>query len=392
MKVFVKGLNVCPQRNQKVAQYKKYLTLNGHQIVDNYKDADKVLLWTCGFRQDVFDNSIFVIEQLNNAGVDLIVGGCVPDIHPEKLAEVHKGQILPWRNDFNKINECFGDEVVTLTDIPDAYGEPSICDDIESFKKDHPSCNVTFYDMFNKLVVSEGCSFACSYCSERLMLPPYRSYPLDQVLSECRQLIDKTKKYKIALFGESLGQYGKDIGMTFPELLHIIREIDGRIQYLLNNINPYNILEFYNEFGKMLNDDYFYHISLPLQSGSDKILALMNRPYTIAKIDRLFSLFSKYNFSNFDTHIILGFPGETENDFMETCNFIRKYKPNYVLVSKCYLNNNIPAAKLPDHVDDEIVTERVHRVRTICAEIGAFCNSEGGEHMKTKFNNRINIL
>jgi len=392
MKVYVKGINSCVQRKQKVAQYIEYLKRNGHEVVDNYTHADKVLLWTCAFRKDVLENSICMINKLNEAGASVIVCGCLPDIDPERLSKIHHGEILPWKNDFNKISEIFSKETVSLLEMPNAYGESALCENIESYKQEHPNSNVQFYDMFHKIVINEGCSFECTYCSEKIMLPPYKSYPLDEILFECKRLISKANNYKIALFGESLGEYGNDIGITFPELLNKIKSIDSRISFLLFNMNPYHILKFYNDVEEMFAQNYFYHMNLPIQSNSNKVLSSMNRPYSSQDIEKVLSLLNKYNFSNFDTHIIIGFPGETEEDFLLTFNFIQKYKPNHVLLSKCMINKNIPASQLPDKINDKIIVERIKRIKDLCKQIGVFCNVESGKHMQERFKNRINRL
>ena len=388
MKVYLKGVNSCVMRRQKLQQYQDYFTQNGHTVVDSPQKADKVLVWTCSFRTDVRDNSLKEITYLKDQGAKVVVGGCLPDIDMEALAEVHDGEVLNWKDDTNKMISLFGPEKVKLDDLATAYGEDKVCDDLDAFRKEHPDQDVQFYDRFNKLVVSEGCPLHCSYCSEKLMFPEFKSFDPEELVTVCRQMIERTGEYRISLLADSLGDYGMDIGSDFPTLLHKLKKIDDKVSFLLGNLNPYHIIKYYDEFDEMLANGYFHHMSLPMQSASDKVLKLMERPYTVADLSKIYDLLEKHGFDNYDTHLLLGFPGEQEEDFLLTCEFILDKKPNHILLSGCMLNPRIPAAKLPDHVDGQTIMDRVKRANTLFSDAGIFCNSDGGSQMMFRLNKR----
>ena len=389
MKVYVKGLNTCTTRRQSVAQYVEYMRRNGHELVATPEEAEKTLVWTCAFRRDVRDRSLAEIAKLKERGCNVVVGGCLPDIDPETLAAHHDGDILRWKDDVVGLPELFGGETVSLNDLREAYGEDFVCEDIESYKNEHPEANVQFYDSFNKLVISEGCPLKCSYCSERLMFPPFKSFAIEDLVEEVEERAKRTGIYKFALLADSLGDYGRDVGLTFIDLLRRLREVDSRIQFVLFNLNPYHILEYFDEFDELMEEGYFFHINMPMQSASNKVLELMKRPYTVEGLERIFALFDKYGFDNFDTHIIVGFPGEEEEDFLMTKEFILKHKPNHVLLSGCMLNSNIPADSLPDKVDREVIIDRIQQGEMAFKDIGLFCNSDGGALMKDRFASRM---
>lgn len=392
MKVFVKGLNTCTTRRQSVAQYVEYMKRNGHELVNTPEEAEKTLVWTCAFRRDVRDKSLAEIDKLKAGGCNVVVGGCLPDIDPEALALHHDGEILRWKEDLERLPQVFGEETIPLSELQEAYGEDYVSEDIEAYKKEHPEGNVQFYDSFNKLVISEGCPLKCAYCSERLMFPPFKSFSIEDLARECKEQVERTGVYKIALLADSLGDYGRDVGMTFIDLLKRLREVDSRIQFVLFNLNPYHIIKYFDEFDEIMGKNFLFHINMPMQSASNKVLKLMERPYTVEDLERIFNLFDKHGFDNFDTHIIVGFPGEEEEDFQMTQEFIVKHKPNHVLLSGCMLNSNIPADSLPDKVDPAVIADRIQRGEKAFKEVGLFCNSDGGAQMDERFEKRMKQL
>jgi tRNA A37 methylthiotransferase MiaB len=117
----------------------------------------------------------------------------------------------------------------------------------------------------------------------------------------------------------------------------------------------------------------------------------MNRPYVTEDTERIFKLFNETGFKEFDTHIIVGFPGETEEHFEETMSFILKYHPKYVLVSKCMDLKTLPSFYLPDKVSDEVINKRIEKAQKYLTAAGIICNSEDGEVMENRMR-RVNLI
>ena len=115
MKVFIKGLNSCTMRNQKLQQYLNFLVTNGHEVVDTPEKSDVIVLWTCAYRGDVRDNSIFEIQRYEKQFEgEVIVAGCLPDIAPKLLSEKSSSRVINWRDDEDKMEEFFGANNVKL--------------------------------------------------------------------------------------------------------------------------------------------------------------------------------------------------------------------------------------------------------------------------------------
>jgi len=391
VKVFIKGLNSCAMRRGKLWQYRVFLETNGHTLTNDPADSDVILLWTCAYRSDVRDNSlaeIFRYQEIYTA--ELIVAGCLPDIDRKRLNEVFKGKVISWRQDNQKMETFFGAGACSLDSISPLYIEEKLCDNAEQYRKEYPDKDAMFHDQFIKLVVSEGCGYNCTYCSEKLMFPAYRSFSEEKLVAACRTMIEQQDHYEIVLLADSLGEYGKDTASTLPILIKKLADIHPAVKVALNNLNPADFMRYFSEMRTFLEKGVIRHLNLPIQSASNRILQLMNRKYTSEDIDKIFTLLNDNGFNEFDTHIIAGFPGETEEDFEATIQLILRHKPKYVLASRYMKAPMMPSILLLDNVDEVTVCSRIERFLSSMEQHGIICNAEGGDVMSTRLC-RLNI-
>lgn len=390
MKVYIHALNSCGMRNVKIKQYCDFLIANNHEIVSSPELADKILIWTCAFRQDVRDNSISEIIHYAEEYFDkVVVAGCLPDINRKLLNENFCGYIVNWKEDDKKLEKIFSAPVKKLSEVKRTFVKPQIYSDAEIFKKENPDKDAPYIGRFIQLYISEGCKFECTYCSERLAFPPYQSFPEDEIIDQCREEVYRSGKNKIVLLADDVGDYGCDIGTTLPNLIYHLRSINPDLRFALQGLNPYYFLKFYNDIIYLLYRDFIIHLQIPFQSASDRILKLMRRPYARVDIDKIFSFFNLIRFKDFDTHIIVGFPGETEEDFNESLQFIMKYQPKYVLINGFMEAPGMEAAKLPDKVNPLVIQQRIMRAVENFKSIGIICNYDNSELSKERFN-RLN--
>ncbi|MCX5726891.1 MAG: radical SAM protein [Candidatus Saganbacteria bacterium] len=381
MKVFIKGLNSCTMRKQKLRQYRDFIIANGHGIAGHPAESDVILLWTCGFRKDVRDNSIAEIARYQQEfKARLLICGCLPDIAPELInSYLLNGQIIRWREDKRKMEDFFGCKKLSFDKISPIFVEEDICDDVQKYRKDNPHKDATFHDQFIKLLVSEGCNYKCSYCSERLAFPPYHSFPEDALIDSCRQMIKNRGCFRIILLADSLGDYGRDIGTDLPTLIKKMKKIHPNLKFALNNLNPEGFIRFYDEILWLIKNKDIIHLNLPIQSASDKVLKLMNRPYGSGEIERIFSMLNNIGFMEFDTHIIVGFPGEEYRDFEQTVEFILKHKPKYVLASSFMETPRMDACTLPHKVDEAVKRYRLNFAKSRFDSVEIICNTDDSE-------------
>jgi len=390
MKVYIKEFNSCVMRKQKILQYYNFFKANDHSIHNKPEGSDYIIIWTCGFRKDFLDASINLINFFCKTYKEkkIIVAGCVPDIASELIPEYDNLIIAPWKKDKIVLYNIFRKQSDNHFDNP-IFVEKQICIDSQKFREENPNKDVTFHDQFIKLVISEGCYFNCSYCSERLAFPPYRSFARDLLYSSLKKIIAETGVYDVMLMADSLGQYGKDIQTDFPSLVHKLKSIDSKIQFAFNNLNPSNFIDFFDEMISFVNYGWIKHLNIPIQSGSDKILSLMQRNYTKKDVERIFNNLRQLKFDLFDTHIIIGFPGETEADFEETVDLIKQWRPKYLLASKYMEAINAPSANLSNKVDELVTINRLNIINKLCQQIGIICNIDGSELSKERLQRMI---
>jgi tRNA A37 methylthiotransferase MiaB len=390
MKIFIKGLHSCVMRKQKVEQYKAFLLANGHSILTEPEGCDYVLIWTCAFRGDIRDFSLDIIDgfRASHPG-KVIVAGCLPDI----VSDVAKTRpdliVVPWKEDEAIMQGLFGASP-TLDSLLSIFSEERICEDAMQFRKEHADTDVTFHDQFIKLVVSEGCYFECAYCSEKLAFPPFRSMPFEGLVSSCREQMERTGVTDVILMADSLGQYGMDTGTDFPALIDAILALSPKVRIAFNNLNPANFVQYMEHFGRYIDAGRIKHLNLPIQSGSDHVLKRMNRPYTVADIDAMFSFLKSKNFTAFDTHLIMGFPGERDEDVEATVAFILKHRPQYVLLSKYMESLNAPSARLDGKVPAETAKRRIVDAERRFKAAGIICNSDESDLSKERLR-KINL-
>lgn len=393
MKVCLIGLNSCVMRKQKLEQYKLYFRANDHVIVENIAEADCCLVWTCGFRADFRDSCLFALNAvLKKCPGETIITGCLPDICPELLPRTPRSRIVTWRDDA-KVLDALYSQGIPLDSFSPIFAEPRKCEDTASFRKHNPGADVTFHDQFIKLVIAEGCLFDCTYCSEKLAFPPFQSFPLPALLSATKAMMERTGVYDVILMADSLGQYGQDIGETFPGLLKALCAFDPRVGIALNNINPANFVAQLDDMSKLIQQGRMRHLNLPIQSASDKILKLMNRAYNQADLHRIYERLASLDFTAHDTHLIAGFPGETAKDFQESIDFILRHKPRYVLLSRYMESQAAPSARLGNKVDAPTMRSRLLEAEVVFAKAGIICNSDGSDlsrqRLETLFLNKI---
>jgi len=385
MKVFVKRLASCIQRNEKIQQYRDFLLSQGHEIVKNPNESDIIIIWTCAFRTDARDNSLQYIQQMENEYQNKVIAiGCLPDIDPVNLHLSYSGKSIGWREE-QKLFSLFSSKSNNDPIDRPVYIEPPVCDDIEAYKRNNKSADLHFYDQFIKLVICEGCPYKCSYCTERLTFPKFKSFPINEIIQSSSDMIKKTSCRTFAFLGDCTGEYGNDIGSSIIQLINNICSLDDKINIALSNFNIKNYMDYFDDFNSLIGRRKIFHINLPIQSGSDRVLQQMERPYCVSDIIAVFNSFKDMDFNSFDTHIIVGFPGETDEDFNKTIELLLLFKPKYVLISAYLETLKVTSYNYGNKVNQEVINERIRKAVSIFSENNIICNYEGSDLINSRF-------
>ncbi|MDY7001209.1 MAG: radical SAM protein, partial [Thermodesulfobacteriota bacterium] len=309
-------MSSCAMRKTDAGKYKNALKASGHVIVPTPEESDVIFVWTCAFRSDFKTHSINALKHYqDNYGKRVIACGCLPSIDLEAMREEYGGEYFEWKHERLAMKELFG---VDLNEGYRPLAEKALDVPIEEFKKENPKVKTTHCDQFVKLFISEGCVYKCTYCAERLAFPPYRSFPLESLVEKCGRVVEEFGEKRVVLHGDLVGEYGRDIGSSFPELMEMLVKRVPDIELGIRNFHPIHYLEYMDFFNEYLANGKIFLLETPIQSASDPILKAMGRIYTKQDLVRIFNSIRETGFTEVETHIIAGFPGETRERFQET--------------------------------------------------------------------------
>ena len=324
------------------------------------KEADFVILVTCGVVEKTERKIIKRAIELKKLGKKIIFAGCLPLISPEISQKIADGLIGPSNIlDLPRVVKKVlkGKKAKALKQKPIDKAK------LKSFVIPKNTCAAI-------VPISEGCLSFCSYCATRLAKGRLRSFDKKEILENIKEALKSGAK-EIQLTSQDLGIYGLDKGkFLLPELLKEISEIKGDFRVRLGMTNPGFLKRIFVEILKILENEKFYKfLHLPLESGSNKVLKDMKRGYKVEEfLEMVLEFKRKFKNSLLATDIIVGFPTETEKDFKETISVIKKIKPEILHLFRYSKRKGTEAAKLKD-LPDKFKKERSRILTKIWKEI-----------------------
>jgi len=328
----------------------------GHNLVSSVEKADVVLINTCAVKGPTERRMINRIKKLSKK--PLVVAGCLPLINP-KLVEGYS-VITPW----------------SIGEVVEALEKTFAGEKVKILKGSKPFLISHF--RFNPVVeiipIAEGCLGNCSYCAVRFARGRLRSYPEELIIRRAKRAMEEGVK-EIWLTSQDCGAYGLDINSDIIDLLRKLIKLKGNFKIRLGMANPNFILKVKNELLKIFKArKMFRFLHIPVQSGSNKVLAEMNRRYRVEDVIKIVKAFKKLR-TTIATDIIVGYPTETEDDFQKTIDLLKKIKPDVTNVSKFEARPGTPAAKLKP-LPSQVIKERSRRISELVREISYERNKE----------------
>lgn len=384
MKIFFDNANMCPMRRVNIYHYKNALLQSGYTEVNSFEEADVVLVWTCAFRTDMEENSMGILLKYQNMGKKAVAAGCLPSISPHKIEQFHGG-VVHYNNAREDFQEVFGIDINHF-DYP--VCERSIALPIEEFRKKHNDKKVVWDDQYIKLFIQQGCTRKCSYCTEIRAFPKFMSHSMDKLLQTVTRVVKQYNNYQIAIMGDDIGAYGLDIGTSLPQLVKKIVDIDDRIRISLKQIHPYYMMRYMDELLPFIESGKIFQILIPIQSSNDRILQLMDRGYTKNDLKYIFDKLQNTR-TEIETHIIAGFPTETDEEWWETIDFLTSYNNiKYVMGNVYMAGEGTKAASMNGQIDEETKKRRMLAGAKALEEnhtvIGHSYNENGKTHITKK--------
>jgi len=376
--VFIKTYG-CQMNERDSEAVAAQLVAKGYSLARSEAVADVVLLNTCSVRDLAEQKAINKMKNLIGTARgekrEQIVGfmGCMAQSRGKELIDkLPDVDLVLGTQKFHRTAEYLDDLL---------SGRSKKIVDVEAEAKSEATIREHLLNGSAKKSISafvsimQGCNQYCTFCIVPYTRGEERSRTIPDIVAECRELVAGGVK-EITLLGQIVTSYGKrDIAQVagksaFVQLLEAVHEIDGleRIRFTSPHPKGYgdDLVEAYARLPKLVESAH-----IPLQSGSDRLLKLMHRGYTR---ERFLGIIKKLRKAKpnigITTDIIVGFPGETEDDFEQTLSLCREVEFDNAFIFKYSPRRDTPAAEMPDQVPQEIREERNHRLLETVNEIG----------------------
>ncbi|MFF2155540.1 30S ribosomal protein S12 methylthiotransferase RimO [Paenibacillus chitinolyticus] len=349
----------------------------GYSVVENNEEATVIIVNTCGFIDAAKEESVTTIldmADLKRTGnlKALIVSGCLTQRYKEELMkEMPEIDGIVGTGDFHNINAIIDEALKGKK--PVYVGNP-----VFNYEQALPrKVSTPRYTAYVK--IAEGCDNACTFCSIPIMRGKFRSRSMESVISEARQLASQGVK-EVSLIAQDSTNYGTDLYDKFmlPELLNRVSEVEGiewvRLHYAYPGFFTDELIE-----TMATNPKICKYIDMPLQHSSDAILKRMRRPGREKDARELIlKIRKRMPDAALRTSLIVGFPGETEEDFEHLVQFVQDVQFDRLGVFTYSMEENTPASRLPGQVPDEVKEYRAAALMELQREIS---NRRGGRRL-----------
>ena len=353
----------CKLNYAETSTYERMLAAEGLKAVPWSKGADIFLVNTCTVTEHSDKKSRNIIRKLHRISPDakIYVTGCYAQLKKTEIEAI------------DGVTAVFGAEEKSKV-------VPRIISDISGVQTESISSG-TFFPAYSSgertrsfLKVQDGCNYKCAYCTVPYARGGSRNISIAEIIPQAEAISAEGIK-EIVLTGVNTGDFGRSTGETFFELIKRLNEVEGIERYRISSIEPNLLTE------EMIDwitsgTKFLPHYHIPLQSGCDTILKAMGRRYdTRAFADKIRYIREKSEIQGgpkvfFGIDVIVGFPGETDELFMETYEFLRDVvRPAFIHIFPYSRRAGTPAASRKDQVQDCVKTKRVQMLEALCAEL-----------------------
>ena len=335
-----------------------------YEITNNPKDAEIIIINTCGFiesaKQESIDTILEMAEYKNTHKCKMIIAtGCLTQRYGDELLElIPEIDILMGVNDYMKLHKLIVDFIKTEQRVSSTTYKD---EGVNEGERVLTTNSHTAY-----LRIAEGCNNFCTYCIIPKIRGKFRSRTKESILAEANSLVNQGVK-EIILIAQDLTNYGEDLygNNQLHVLINELSEIEGLKWIRLLYCYPEEITD---ELIDVIanNPKVMKYLDLPIQHISNNILKMMARKTNKETIiDKIDLLRKKVPGIALRTSLIVGFPGETEEDFNELCSFLKDYKLDNVGVFTYSQEEGTAAAKLPNQIDEDVKIERKETLMNI---------------------------
>jgi len=328
----------------------------GHDITQKPEQADVVVINTCAVTQNAVRKSRQLIRRThrNNPKAKLVVSGCYSSLNKTVADEIEGIDLVIPNQDKERLVELATQKLNLLT-MP---SEATIPGETSLFKRGRQRAFIKIQD---------GCRYRCTYCIVTVARGSERSRALGEIISEINNLT-KQGIHEAVLTGVHVGGYGSDINSDLYELIKTVLSETDLPRLRLASVEPWELPDKFFEL--FSNKKLMPHMHLPLQSGSDSVLKRMSRRCKTEDFKRLIDYArSEVPDFNVTTDVIVGFPGETEEEWQESMEFISGTKFSHIHIFSYSEREGTKAAGLPDQVSNDIKKMRSVELHRLAADM-----------------------
>ena len=350
----------CTMNQGEARLMEDILEENGHKIVNDLEDSDALVLVTCTVIKTTELRMKRRLKAFSVTKKPVIVAGCMASVQKDQILAENPNALMLRPQDFREIGE-----IADSLSIKRQKAEEKLI----SKTSTHKTADAI-------IPISSGCLGTCTYCITRLARGKLRSCSPDMIVEGVRKALFKGYK-EIRLTAQDTAAYGVDLDTTLPLLLKRIEALGGEFRVRVGMMNPDTAMPILRDLIEAYKAPRVYKfLHLPVQSGSEKILKMMRRKYSIDDFLGIIGLFRK-NFPDItiSTDLIVGFPGESEDDFRKSIKLVKKLKPNILNVTRFSPRPNTEAIHMNDKVHGRVAKNRSRELAAIHEDISSKINS-----------------
>ncbi|MEM7601041.1 MAG: tRNA (N6-isopentenyl adenosine(37)-C2)-methylthiotransferase MiaB [Verrucomicrobiota bacterium] len=387
-KVFVRTFG-CQMNERDSEQVEQMFVERGFTVTPQADDADVVLMNTCSVRDQAEQKALGNMRHLGkhrkkNPNIVYGMMGCIAQSRGDQLLEEvpHLDLVAGTQKYHRVVDHCVelmrAKEEAQMDDLRRPIIDTDEEEESQNTIRDHI---VKDHQVSEFVSIMQGCNMKCTFCIVPYTRGPERARPIAEIVDECKRLADQGVR-EVTLLGQIVNLYGRhefpkvDGKSPFVQLLEAVHELDDikRIRFTSPHPIGYkeDVIEAFTYLPKLVD-----HVHFPMQSGSDRILKRMHRPY---KAQRFIDICDKMKEARpgiaISTDIIVGFPGETEEDYLETRKAVEHVQFDQAFIFRYSKRKDTPAAEMDDQLPERIKEERNQDLLGLVNEIVARKNSE----------------
>ena len=388
--VFIKS-NGCAVLMHETERIAKYFTENGWKLVDSPEEAGVLVMTCCGVTNNEEDQAIEIIkdiELLRMPDSQFFISGCMPAFAADRVMEVSPEAVILKYNELDALDRVISASKLFHTVHYNTNPQLEKCENhtyqmdedlklmriIDEKYHSHECERAWEFSTLRKYMwqdgriyqikVSYGCPGHCSYCATKLGIGDFRSIDINLVIEQFREGWEKGYT-KFLLIGDEIGNYGRDIGTSLIDLLQTMYKLsEGRAAVSIRYIHPDILVKMFEKLSFFFAKGFVNYFCCAIQSGSPEVLKRMNRNPNLEPFINCMENMNAKNYPvNKHTQVMVGFPGETAEDFLLTMDVLRRCQFDHININLYSPRRHTAAWNMTDDVSQEEKTFRAALIK-----------------------------